>query len=221
MRESYHGELAAVIDELVGMTASVRIAVQDATTSLLGADLAAAERVIANDARLDAKHDELEERCFNLLARQAPVAGELRTVLAALRMVTELGRMGDLAAHIAKIARLRFPEHAVPDRLVPSFSRMATVAEGMVAIAGRVLAERNVEDATKLADNDDEMDRLRSDQFRVLLGQDWTDGVEAAVDAALLGRYYERIADHAVAMGGRIIYIITGEAPAGENWPTT
>lgn len=221
MRESYHGELAAVIDELVGMTDSVRVAVRDATHALLNGDLATAERVIARDARLDALHDEIEERCFSLVARQAPVAGELRTILAALRMVGELGRMGDLAAHVAKIARLRYPEHAVPDTMVASFSRMATVAEDMVAVAGRVLADRDVEDAEKLAVSDEEIDDLRSAQFRVLLGPEWTHGVEAAVDAALLGRYYERIADHAVAMGARIIYLITGQAPVGEDWPTT
>lgn len=219
MRETYHEELDQVVNDLVAMTASVRVAVADATRSLLGADLRIAERVIADDSRLDTMQAELEERCFTLLARQAPVAGELRTLVAALRMVFELARMGDLAAHVAKIARLRYPEHAVPDTLVESFSRMARVADEMIATAGRTLSERNVDEATALAESDEEMDELRRDQFRVLLSDDWAHGVEKAVDAALLGRYYERIADHAVAMGRRIIYVITGEAPEGEQWP--
>ncbi|GAA1379054.1 phosphate signaling complex protein PhoU [Luteococcus sanguinis] len=219
MRETYHEELDQVVNDLVTMTASVRVAVADATRALLDADLRVAERVIADDSRLDAMHTELEERCFTLLARQAPVAGELRTIVAALRMVFELARMGDLAAHVAKIARLRYPEHAVPDTLVASFSRMARLADEMIASAGRTLHERNVDEATALAENDEEMDELRRDQFRVLLSDEWAHGVEKAVDAALLGRYYERIADHAVAMGRRIIYVITGEAPQGEQWP--
>ncbi|HIW29140.1 MAG TPA: phosphate signaling complex protein PhoU [Candidatus Luteococcus avicola] len=219
MRETYHEELDQVVNDLVTMTASVRVAVADATRALLEADLRVAERVIADDSRLDAMHAELEERCFTLLARQAPVAGELRTIVAALRMVFELARMGDLAAHVAKIARLRYPEHAVPDTLVTSFSRMARLADEMIASAGRTLHERNVDEATALAEDDEEMDELRRDQFRVLLSDEWAHGVEKAVDAALLGRYYERIADHAVAMGRRIIYVITGEAPQGEQWP--
>lgn len=219
MRESYHEELGQVIDDLVTMTESVRVAVSDATVSLLTADLRIAERVIADDERLDAMHAELEERCFTLLARQAPVAGELRTIVSALRMVFELARMGDLAAHVAKIARLRYPDGAVPDTLEESFRRMAAVADQMIASAGRTLGERNVEEASKLAESDDEMDELRRNQFRVLLSDDWTHGVEMAVDAALLGRYYERIADHAVSMGRRIIYVITGEAPEGADWP--
>ncbi|MFZ2260224.1 phosphate signaling complex protein PhoU [Luteococcus japonicus] len=219
MRETYHEELNDVVNQLVSMSSNVRTQVHDATRALLEADLRIAERVIADDARLDAMHEQIEKQCFQLLARQAPVAGELRTIVAALRMVFELARMGDLAAHIAKIARLRYPEHAVPAPLEANFTRMAQLADAMIAAAGRTLDDRDVEEASKLAENDEEMDELRAEQFKVLLADDWEHGVEMAVDAALLGRYYERIADHAVAMGRRIIYVITGEAPDGENWP--
>jgi len=174
--------------------------------------------VISDDSLLDAQHDDLENRCFVLLARQAPVAGELRTIVAAMRMVADLARMGDLACHVAKIARLRYPEKAVPEGLVPNFELMARVAEDMVSTAGRALNDRNAHDAAKLADSDEEMDELRKSQFRILLGSDWPYSVESAVDVALLGRYYERIADHAVIMAGRVIYFVTGTHPAGENW---
>ncbi len=218
LRESYHESLNSVVTDLVSMTDAVREAVRLGTKALLEADLATAEAVISDDAKLDAIHDDLEARCFSLLARQAPVAGELRTIVAAMRMVADLARMGDLAAHVAKIARLRYPEKAVPEGLVPNFTLMARVAEEMVQTAGRALGERNAHDAAKLADSDEEMDELRKSQFRVLMGKDWPYTVEAAVDVALLGRYYERIADHAVIMASRVIYVVTGLHPEGENW---
>ncbi len=219
MRDSYHEALDAVVSDLVEMTGLVQTALREATSALLDADLIKAEDVISADARIDALHDDLEVRCFSLLARQAPVAGELRTVVAAMRMVADLARMGDLSAHIAKIARLRYPDHAVPDGLVPNFTLMARVADEMVATAARSLSERNAHDAGKLAESDEEMDELRKSQFRVLLSKDWPYTVEAAVDVALLGRYYERIADHAVLMASRVIYVVTGLLPEGENWP--
>jgi phosphate transport system protein len=127
--------------------------------------------------------------------------------------------MGDLAAHVAKIARLRYPESAVPSSLRPNFVRMADVAEKMVVTAGQTLNDRNIQTAQELRDRDEEMDELRRSQFRVLLSDDWSHGVEAAVDVALLGRYYERIADHAASMGRRIIYVVTGSFPEAEVWP--
>ena len=221
MRRIYRSDLEGVVNELVVMSDSIQIAVRDATRALLQADLQLAERVISGDTRIDAMHDQLELRAFTILARQAPVAGELRTLVAVIQLVEALARMGDLAAPVDNIARLRYPEHAVPEPLAENFSRMSFLAQEMIGNVGRVLAERNLEEAQTLAEQDEEMDNLRSDQFRVILGDDWEFGVEAAVDVALLGRYYERIADHAVAMGRRIIYVITGDLPEGENWPST
>ncbi len=221
MRRIYQSDLEGVVNELVVMSDSIQIAVRDATRALLEADLQLAERVISGDARIDAMHDQLEQRSFTIMARQAPVAGELRTLVAVIQMVAALGRMGDLAAHVAKIARLRYPEQAVPDEMRETFKRMSRLAQAMVGDVGRVIADRDLAEAQKLADQDEEMDELRSGQFRVILSDEWRHGVEAAVDVALLGRYYERIADHAVSMGRRVIYIITGDLPEGENWPST
>lgn len=221
MREQYREDLEGVLDDLVSMTQLVESAVRESTRALVEADLTIAEQVISNDARIDAMYEDLEGRCFILLARQAPVAGELRTVVAALRMIFELARMGDLAAHVAKIARLRYPDQAVPAELAPNFSRMAELALAMIETAIGTLTNRDAQAAMNLAQEDEEMDELRRSQFKVLLSDEWEHGVEKAVDCALLGRYYERIADHAVAIGRRIIYIITGEAPEGDNWPDT
>ncbi len=219
MRETYHGQLDAIVVSLVGLTETVADAVNRATRSLLNADLPLAEQVISDDRIIDAAHDDIEQRAFALLARQSPVAGELRTIVAALRMTNALGRMGDLAAHIAKVARLRYPDTAVPDALRENFRAMATLSESMVWTAATTLRDRNVENAAQLAEDDEEMDELRASQFRVLLSDDWNEGVEKAVDAALLGRYYERIADHAVNIGSRVIYLTTGSAPEGDMWP--
>lgn len=220
MRDSYREELDSVVNDLFEMSQLVCTAVRNGTKALLEADLQTAEQVISEDSKIDDAHNDIEHRCFSLLARQAPVAGELRTVVAALRMVAEMARMGDLSAHVAKIARMRYPEQAVPEGLRPNFARMAEVAEAMVHTAGDTLRSRDVAVAQKLSNEDEEMDDLRRSQFRLLLGDEWNHGVEAAVDVALLGRYYERIADHAVAMGRRVIYVVTGQTADDTTWTT-
>lgn len=219
MRANYHEQLDGVLEEMVRMAGLVSVAVRTSTEALLEADLTKAESVITNDAQLDQMHEELEFECLSLLARQAPVAGELRTIVSAIRVVFELARMGDLAAHVAKITRLRYPEHAVPAALKDNFTAMGEVAHKMIELAKQTLAERDAHLAEGLAVDDDQMDALRRDQFKVLLSDDWNDGVEKAVDTALLGRYFERLSDHAVAVGRRVIYLVTGEVPAGEQWP--
>jgi phosphate transport system protein len=213
MRNLYHDQLDSIIEELVIMTGNVRTALRDATTSLLEADVSIAERVIAADDEVDHERELIEERAFELLARQQPVAGDLRMLVAALRMVADLERMGDLSVHVAKVARLRYPGRAIPEVLVPTIRRMASVAEQMVGGAAQIVADRDVDAARELEAKDDEMDQLRRSLFRTLLSDDWDSGVEAAVDIALLGRYYERIADHAVSMARRVVYLVTGQHP--------
>jgi len=213
MRDVFHDQLDSIFDELVSMTHQVEHAVGQATKALLTADAEVAEKVISDDAVIDAARERIENSSFELLALQQPVAGELRMLVAALRMVAELERMGDLSVHVAKVARLRIPEVAVPPQLEPTISRMATVAEAMVASVADIIAERDVVAARELEAADDEMDQLRRSSFRLLLGEDWAHGIEPAVDIALLGRYYERIADHAVSLARRVVYLVTGEHP--------
>ncbi len=219
MRTTYHDELDAVLSRLVEMADLVGVAVKDASAALLDADLGAAEAVITDDAQLDEMHEELEYKCLSLLALQAPVAGELRTIVSAIRVVFELARMGDLAAHVAKIARLRYPGKALPDEYVASFTEMAEISAQMIDVARGSLADRDTKRAETLATIDARMDVLRQEQFQQLLAAESQISVANAVDVALLGRYYERFADHAVAVGRRVIYIITGEVPEGEDWP--
>ena len=132
-------------------------------------------------------------------------------LVAALRMVADLERMGDLSVHVAKVARLRVPQVAVPREVVPTIERMAIVAEKMIGTAAGIIAERDVDGARRLEEDDEEMDQLRRSSFRLMLDDAWPHGVEPAVDIALLGRYYERIADHTVSLARRVVYLVTGE----------
>jgi phosphate transport system protein len=211
MRDAYFDQLDSIVDDLVAMTHEVQTAVSRSTAALLTADAEKAERVISDDADVDAAREKIEARCFELLALQQPVASDLRMIVATLRMVADLERMGDLSVHVAKVARLRVPELAIPGELVPTIERMAAVAERMVGQAAGIIAERDVEGARALEESDEEMDQLRRSSFRVMLADDWPYGVEPAVDIALLGRYYERIADHAVSLARRVVYLVTGE----------
>lgn len=215
MRDQYQQQLDAVLDELVRMTGGVRAALRQATHALLEADATAAEEVITGDLAIDEARERIEDDSFDILARQSPVATDLRMLVASLRMVTDLERMGDLSVHVAKVARLRYPSRAVPDVLVPTITAMAETADEMIASAAQIVAARDVAGAIELEAADDTMDKLRREMFRTLLSEHWDEGVEPAVDMALLGRYYERIGDHAVSLARRIIFLVTGQHPAG------
>ncbi|MEJ7796386.1 MAG: phosphate signaling complex protein PhoU [Nocardioides sp.] len=216
MREAFHDQLDSVFDDLAGICQSVETAVRLASQALLEGDAEIAERVISSDAEIDAARERVEDACFTLLSLQQPVAGDLRVVISALRMVSELERMGDLSVHVAKIARLRVPNTAVPDELRPTMSRMAEVAQDMVSRVSQIITDKDVEAAIELGRDDEVMDQLRRQSFRDMLSDDWAHGVEVAVDLALLGRYYERIADHAVSVANRIVFVVTGQRPVIE-----
>ena len=213
MRDAYHEELQALNDQLVEMTRLVGSAINRATTALLDADLTLAESVIVADDAVDALRDDLDRRAMDLLARQQPVASDLRVIVTTLKMSADLERMGDLARHVARAARRRFPDPAVPAPLRATVVEMGQVAELLVAKAGAVIASHDVEQALQVERDDDEMDRLHRELFTTVLSPSWKYGVEAAIDATLLSRYYERYADHAVAVARQVIYIVTGHRP--------
>ena len=214
MREAFHEQLDSMFHDLAAICRSVETAVSLATDALLTGDAATAEKVISADVEIDRSRERVEDSAFLLLSLQQPVASDLRTVVAALRMVSELERMGDLSVHVAKIARLRVPNLAVPDDVRPTIERMAQVAEDMVSRVSTIIIDRDVDDALALVHADEEMDQLRRASFADMLSADWSHGVEAAVDVALLGRYYERIADHAVSVANRVVFVVTGENPS-------
>jgi phosphate transport system protein len=211
VRDLYHQQLDAISNQLVEMTRLVGSAMGRSTTALLDADLGLAESVIAADDQVDLIYREIEAQAYELLARQQPVASDLRVIVTSLRMSSDLERMGDLAIHVAKVARLRFPASAVPAQLRSTILEMGQVAERIVAKAGSVIASRDVPTALELEQDDDEMDRLHRTLFVIILDDSWQHGVEAAIDMTLLSRYYERFADHAVSVARRVVYLVTGE----------
>jgi phosphate transport system protein len=211
MRNAFHEALDTISEQLVEMTRLAGSAMYRATTALLDADLHLAQSVIAADEQIDALSRELDERSIDLLARQQPVATDLRMVVTAMRMSADLERMGDLARHVAEVARLRYPDSAIHPVMRPTIQQMGQVAERIVAKAGLVIAGKDVETALALERDDDEMDRLHRDIFTMLMDGKWKYGTEAAVDAALVGRYYERFSDHAVSVAHRVVYLVTGQ----------
>ena len=211
MREEFQADLNEVSRLLVTMAEAVRAAMRKATTALLTADLKAARTVIERDVEVDAIYRQVETKVADTIARQAPVASDLRMVITALHISADLERMGDLAEHVAKTAKRRHPSPAVPAELRPVFKKMAEVADRMAEEITGLLAKPDAELAAKLETADDEMDDLERELFKVLLHDDWPYGAETAIDGALLGRFYERYADHAVNVGEQLIYLITGE----------
>lgn len=211
MREAFEGQLDHVNGRLVGMTRKAGEQIRVATQALLDADLDSAETVVSSDDDVDRDRREIDEMVLDVMARQGPVAGDLRIVTSALRTTADLERMGALAVHIAKVARMRYPDHAVPEELRPTFAHMGRTAEEMVDKAGAVLRTHDLASADELENDDNEMDQLHRSLFVALLDDAWDRGVEAAVDIALLGRYYERFADHAVEISTNVRFLVTGE----------
>lgn len=211
MRDQYHEELETIGTTLVEMAGLVSQAMRNATTALLDANLAVAEEVIASDRAIDRLQHDLDARTVDLMARQQPVAGDLRTLVASLRMSADLERMGDLANHVAKVARMRYPAVAVPSELLEIVEKMAVVAEILSKKVAIVIRDRDTEKAVQLGTDDDDMDILHRRLFIALLDPAWPHGNEVAIDMTLIGRYYERFADHAVSVGRRLYYLVTGE----------
>lgn len=211
MRDLYHEELDSIGATLIEMTGLVAAALNQATDALLNADLQLAEKVISGDEQVDALRRDLDARAIDLLARQQPVAGDLRTIVTSLRMSSDLERMGDLAKHIGKVARLRYPESAVPAELHESIREMGRLGVELATKTGAIIDGQDVEAARELDEEDDAVDQLHRELFAALLREGNDYPVETAIDVTLIGRYYERFADHAVSVARRIVFLVTGE----------
>ena len=211
MRDAFHEELDAIQATLVTMGEMVSTAMSRSTEALLKADVKLAEQVISDDEKLDTIQHDLEARAINLMARQQPVAQDLRILVTSLRMSADLERMGDLCHHIAKLARMRYPEVAVPAELFSTIGNMGTTAVKIIDKSTHVVKTQDLQAAIELETDDDEMDKLHRALFVALLDDSWSHGIEAAIDMTLLGRYYERCADHAVSIARRVYFLVKGE----------
>ncbi|EHR53618.1 phosphate transport system regulatory protein PhoU [Saccharomonospora marina XMU15] len=213
MREAYHVELENLAERLAGMSGQVADAMERATKAMLESDLELAERVISDDSLVDDARADCEEQAYALLALQAPVATDLRVVLAAIHAAESLERMGDLALHVAKAARRRHPDPVLPQNVRPYFDEMGKAAVRLARRAEQVIRTRDVEAARAIETDDDQVDDIHRHLFSVLMDKDWPHGVAAAVDVTLLGRFYERYADHAVSVARRMVFVVTGRMP--------
>ncbi len=211
LRSAFQDELDGVTQTLVDLSALVSDAITRATHALLTADIKEAEEVIASDDRVDDIQHELDARIIDIIARRQPVASDLRALVTALRMSADLERMGDMAHHIAKITRLRHPNAAVPSELLLTIEEMGKVARLISDKVGGVINSRDVEKAMEVEKDDDEMDKLHRKLFTTLLDDKWSHGTETAIDITLIGRYYERYADHAVSVARRVYFLVTGK----------
>jgi phosphate transport system protein len=212
MREVFHCQLARLVDDLVGMSELVQRSMDQATGALLRAERHTAQQVVENRTVIAALYREVERRALMLVAQQQPVAADLRTVIAALRMGADLDRMGALTEHIARIAWQRAPHPVIPAPLSADFEQMALVAGRITTAAAQAITTRAWRVCASLERADDEMDRLHAELYRRLSDEQWPYGTGAAIDAVLISRYYERYADHAVSLARRVTYL-TGHGP--------
>lgn len=220
MRTAYHEQLSALTAQLGEMCGMAGAAMERATQALLQADLVLAEQVISDHDKIVAISTRAEESAFVLLALQAPVAGDLRAIVSSIQIVADVDRMGALALHVAKIARRRHPQHALPEEVNGYFAEMGRVAVELGNSAQEVLLSLDPDKAARIREEDDAMDDLHRHLFSVLMDREWKHGVAAAVDITLLGRFYERFADHAVEVARRVIFQVTGKLPEDEGIPT-
>jgi phosphate transport system protein len=197
------------------------VAMEHATQALLQADLVLAEQVLTAHDKIAALSYSTEENAFALLAPlYAPVGSDLRAIVSALQIAVDIDRMGALALHVAEITRWRHPRHALPEEVNGYFAEMGRIAVKLGNSAQEVLLTRDPRRAARIRREDDAMDDLHKHLFTVLMDHEWKHGVATAVDVTLLGRYYERFADHAVQVARRVIFQATGRFSDGETAPT-
>ena len=211
MRELFQQELKELQDDLVEIAGLVHQQMSDAVTAFNKSDVELAESVIARDDQIDTAVKELDEQAIAILARQSPVADDLRLVVSALRISSSLERMGDMAEHLAQLARYRFPDKVVPKSVRPIFKDMGKLDVQMAAMLVELLKTNDLALAEKIRDEDDRVDALHLSVFENVLSEGWSAGVETTVDATLASRYLERFADHAVSISKKVTYLATGE----------
>lgn len=211
MREVFQQELREVQDRLVEISDLVADSIENATRAFNESNVALAETVIADDDKIDALAAQLDELAIQILARQQPVARDLRIVVSTLRISASLERMGDMAEHIAQLARYRFPEKVVPKTLRPTFIEMGRLDVEISRKLSELLRTEDLDIAEHIRNEDDKIDALHLSVFDKVLGETWKGAAVDTVDATLASRYHERFADHAVSIAKKVQYLATGD----------
>jgi len=217
VRTAYHDQLEELRAHIAQMCGLAAAAMEHATRALLDAELSLAEQVIADQEHISVLSQRTEATALRLLALQQPVAGDLRSIVGSIHIGADIERMGALAVHVARISRLRHPKSALPDDVRASFTEMGRGAVQLARTAQEVLTTGDHTKAARLRDEDDVVDAEHQRLFTLLIDHKWQDGVGSAVDVALLGRYYERFADHAVEIGRRVVFEETGGLPGAKE----
>jgi phosphate transport system protein len=213
-RKTFQHNLEDIRQEMVQMAALVTEGIARATDVVLAGDLADAQRIIEEDDPLDARAVDLEERCYQQLALQQPMAGDLRSLVTAIRMISEIERSGDLVVNIAKGARRIFGTE-LPARMRGQISQMGEECTRLFRLAIDAYVDEDAGMAAALDDLDDRLDTIHGDYIQeIFLAHNAGElEIQGAVQLALIGRYYERIGDHAVNIGERVMYMVTGSLP--------
>lgn len=211
MRQVFQNELHEVQDRLVEIADSVATIMEKASAAFLGGDVAKADEAIALSESNEEKALALDELVIKILARQSPVARDLRILVSALRMSASLERMGALAGHIASIARYRYPGSAIPASLRSTFEEMGALDIKLANKVTEVLRNTDVDQARAIQAEDERVDELHRNVFDVVLADDWKENAMFTVDVTLASRYFERFADHVVDISSKVSYLTTGE----------
>jgi phosphate transport system protein len=213
-RKTFHAELEEIRDEIVHLAAMLGELIPRGTEALVTNDMQAAQRLIEDDDQVDALTLRIEEHCYNVLALQQPMASDLRAIVTALWLTAEIERSADLVVNIAKGAR-RIYGASLDARLRGLIERMADEASRLYKLAIDSYVERNAGLASALDDIDDALDAIHNDYIEAIFESHASRNVDLqqAVQLALIGRYYERIGDHAVNIGQRVEYMVTGWLP--------
>jgi phosphate transport system protein len=211
VRKVFQAELHQIGEELIEISQLVSEAIQKANSAFQGADTELAQEVIAADARIDFLQNSLDERAIDILALQGPVASDLRMIVGALRMSASLERMGDLARHVAQLARLRFPANVIPESIRPTFDELAALDVQIAAKVTELLETRNLDLSNEISTANARVNELHAGVFRAVASEDWNETAPTTVDVTLASRYYERFADHGVSVARKVTYLVTGE----------
>lgn len=211
MREVFQSDLSDVQNRLVEIAESVSSIMDKASNAFLTSNVALADEAIALAEANENRALALDESVIRILARQSPVARDLRVLVSALRISASLERMGALAGHIAAIARYRFPGTAVPEALRATFSEMGALDIELSKKCVKLLKNTDLDLAREIQAEDARIDELHRHVFDVVLAASWKENAMFTVDVTLASRYHERFADHVVDISSKVSYLTTGE----------